>query len=45
MKKNNENKEWKGKMMYLETVVELKDPSEVEAAVRRGNNRKGFIFL
>ncbi|XP_058041729.1 interferon-induced GTP-binding protein Mx1 isoform X1 [Ahaetulla prasina] len=38
MKKNNNNKEWKGKMVYLETEVELKDPSEVEAAVRRAQN-------
>ncbi|KAM3836878.1 LOW QUALITY PROTEIN: interferon-induced GTP-binding protein Mx3-like [Vipera latastei] len=38
MKKNNNTKEWKGKMVYLETEVELKDPSEVEAAVRRAQN-------
>ncbi|XP_039225181.1 interferon-induced GTP-binding protein Mx-like isoform X2 [Crotalus tigris] len=38
MKKNNNIKEWKGKMVYLETEVELKDPSEVEVAVRRAQN-------
>ncbi|XP_032076267.1 interferon-induced GTP-binding protein Mx1 [Thamnophis elegans] len=38
MKKNNKNEEWKGKMVYLETEVELKDPSEVEDAVRRAQN-------
>ncbi|XP_015672413.1 interferon-induced GTP-binding protein Mx isoform X2 [Protobothrops mucrosquamatus] len=38
MKKKNNTKEWKGKMMYLETEVELKDPSEVEVAVRRAQN-------
>ncbi|XP_070606577.1 interferon-induced GTP-binding protein Mx2-like isoform X1 [Erythrolamprus reginae] len=34
----NNNKEWKGKIVYLETEVELKDSSEVEAAVRRAQN-------
>ncbi|XP_051006285.1 interferon-induced GTP-binding protein Mx2-like [Acomys russatus] len=38
LKKLDEGKEWRGKVSYEDIEVELSDPSQVEAAINKGQN-------
>lgn len=36
MKRTKQDQDWYGRISYLDTNIELKDPADVESSIRRG---------